>query len=59
MKALVAITTLVALLLGAYIGYGTPGIGGAIFYGSLIGIGGTLLHDRRKKDDLVLSSYRQ
>jgi hypothetical protein len=43
MKALVAITTVVALLLGAYIGYGTAGIGGAILYGSLIGLGGTLL----------------
>jgi len=43
MKLLVAVTTLLALLLGAYIGYGTAGIGGAIFYGSLIGIGGTLL----------------
>jgi hypothetical protein len=43
MKALVSVTTLVALLLGAYIGYGTAGVGGAMLYGSLIGIGGALL----------------
>ena len=43
MKLLVAVTTLVALLLGAYIGYGTAGVGGSIFYGALIGVGGTLL----------------
>jgi hypothetical protein len=43
MKLLVAVTTLVALLLGAYVGYDAAGIGGAIFYGVLLGIGGTLL----------------
>jgi hypothetical protein len=43
MKLLVAVTTFVALLLGAYIGYDAAGVGGAIFYGALIGVGGTLL----------------
>jgi hypothetical protein len=42
MKLLVAVTTIVALLLGAYIGYGTAGMGGAILYGALIGVGGIL-----------------
>jgi hypothetical protein len=42
MKLLVAFTTLVALLLGADIGYGTAGVGGAIFYGALTGVGGTI-----------------
>ena len=42
MKLLVAVTTIVALLLGAYIGYGTAGVGGAILYGALIGVGGIL-----------------
>jgi hypothetical protein len=43
LKVLVAATTVLAALLGVYLGYGTAGIGGAIFYGVLIGIGGTLL----------------
>ena len=43
MTPLVAATTLVALFLGVYIGYGEAGVGGAIFYGALIGPGGTLL----------------
>jgi hypothetical protein len=43
MSQMVAVTTILAALLGAYIGYGMAGIGGAIFYGALIGVGGTLL----------------
>jgi hypothetical protein len=43
MKQLVAVTTAVAFLFGAYVGYGTAGVGGAILYGALLGVGGTLL----------------
>ena len=42
MKVLVGATTVLAALPGVYLGYGTAGIGGAIFYGVLIGIGGRL-----------------
>ena len=42
MNLLVAVATLAALLLGADIGYGNAGVGGAIFYGALIGVGGTI-----------------
>jgi hypothetical protein len=43
MKLVVGLTTLIAVLLGAYLGYGSAGIGGAILYGALIGVGGGLL----------------
>jgi hypothetical protein len=43
LTVLVAATTVLAALLGVYLGYDTAGIGGAVFYGVLIGIGGTLL----------------
>jgi hypothetical protein len=54
MKLLVAVTTLLALLLGAYIGYRTAGVGGAIFYGALIGVGGTLLGSLLGRTALLL-----
>jgi hypothetical protein len=43
MTLLVGMTTLIAALLGAYLGYGSAGVGGAILYGAVIGVGGTLL----------------
>jgi hypothetical protein len=39
----VAVTTVFAALLGAYIGYSSAGIGGAILYGAFFGVGGRLL----------------
>jgi hypothetical protein len=39
----VTVTTLLAVLLGLRMGYGAAGIGGAILFGALIGIGGALV----------------
>jgi hypothetical protein len=42
MKIVVLLTTLLAVLAGFYLGYGTAGLGGAILFGALIGVGGLL-----------------
>jgi hypothetical protein len=42
MRLLVTATTIIAVLLGMYIGYTTAGFGAAILYGALIGVGGVL-----------------
>jgi hypothetical protein len=36
MNVIVAAATAAGVLLGAYMGYGPSGIGGAIFYGALV-----------------------
>jgi hypothetical protein len=54
LKVFVAATTVLAALPGVYLGYGTAGIGGAIFYGVLIGIGGTLLGSLLARTALLL-----
>lgn len=43
MRLLVAATTILAALAGLRIGYGSAGLGGAILFGALIGVGGVLL----------------
>lgn len=43
MRLLVAATTILAALAGLRIGYGSAGLGGAILFGALIGVGGALL----------------
>jgi hypothetical protein len=42
-KVTVAVTTVLAALLGIYVGYSSAGVGGAILHGVLIGAGGRLL----------------
>jgi hypothetical protein len=39
----VAVTTVLATLLGIFFGYNSAGVGGAILHGVLIGVGGILL----------------
>jgi hypothetical protein len=43
MKPFVGLTTLLAVVLGLYLGYGVAGVGGAILYGAVIGAGGAVL----------------
>jgi hypothetical protein len=42
MKLLVGLTTALGVLLGLYLGYGIAGVGGAVLYGAVIGVGGTV-----------------
>jgi hypothetical protein len=42
MKLLVGLTTALGVLLGLYLGYGIAGVGGAILFGAVIGVGGSL-----------------
>ena len=43
MNMTVLVTTVLAALLGIYLGYISAGVGGAILHGVLIGAGGSLL----------------
>lgn len=42
MKLLVGLTTALGVLLGLYLGYGIAGVGGAVLFGAVIGVGGSL-----------------
>jgi hypothetical protein len=59
MKLLVGMTTLIAAVLGADVGYGTAGVGGAILFGIVLGGGGAILGELLGRTaGLLLHSWR-
>ena len=54
MRLLLASTTILAVFLGGYVGYGTAGVGGAILYGAMIGAGGAIFGSLLGRTALLL-----